>query len=389
MIGQLRKSSINPVRHCLRAPAMALFGGLLAFAVPRAAQAQEIVPADTTKEVVHTVRKGDTLWDLAQTYLKDPFRWPEIFRRNTAVVENPHWIYPGEVIRIWGSEVRADALSRADSAGLVVSTIRTRPAGAAAELTVFASPLSRAAATIGAQVVGRSRAPGVRRGEVEAAPWVDRSGGPRGAGRIVASVDRPGIRTSTAESRYQLNDRLYIEAPRGLRPRLGDRFISYVLGKEITEVGQVVVPTGIVRIEAANAGQPLEVRIIRQFGEIRLEQAILPLNEDFYPTASAVQIANGLPGKVLYVHREPVLPSIQYYVVLSPTAGSGVHVGDEFSFIDESTGREDERPAPPVRAAIGQVVRVTPYATTAIIVNHTQPTVRDDMTVRLSARMPR
>src|SRR5688572_30622490 len=51
-------------------------------------------------EVIHVVKKGDTLWDLAMAYLKDPFRWPEVFQRNTDIVENPHWIYPAETIRI-------------------------------------------------------------------------------------------------------------------------------------------------------------------------------------------------------------------------------------------------------------------------------------------------
>ena len=49
---------------------------------------------------------------IAKAYLKDPFRWPEVFQRNTDVVENPHWIYPGEVIRISGSEVRPEVLAR-------------------------------------------------------------------------------------------------------------------------------------------------------------------------------------------------------------------------------------------------------------------------------------
>src|SRR2546423_9583610 len=82
-----------------------------------------VVSSDSTQEVKHVVKKGDTLWDLANSYLKNPFSWPEIFRLTTDIVKDPHWIYSGEVIRIWGNEVKTEALARADSAGEVVSHV--------------------------------------------------------------------------------------------------------------------------------------------------------------------------------------------------------------------------------------------------------------------------
>jgi LysM repeat protein len=363
----------------------------------RADTTNMLVIADTTKEVKHVVKKGDTLWDLAQYYLKNPFRWPEIFRRNTDVVENPHWIYPGEIIRIWGDEVRTDALARADSAGQVVSHVTTRttpPPGVTttpsdgSDLTVFASPMSRAAAAITAEVIGRSRSGVPRRGEIEAAPYAERDGGPRNAGRLVSSVDRPGIKTTIVQARYQLNDDLYVDLPRGQVPRLGDNFMSYVLGPDLGDHGQVVIPTGILRIEALSSGRGAVARIIRQFGEIKLDQRVILAPDVTLPTGTLSPVIGGTRGTVIYVPDEPVLPSIGHYILISPNTKNNVSVGDEVTFIDNSVGPEDRSPAPPVIAGVGQVVRVTPYAATAIIVRQTQPTIRNGMPVRMTGKMP-
>ena len=44
---------------------------------------------------VYTIVPGDTLWDLAQKNLGDPYLWPQIWERNRYILD-AHWIYPGD-----------------------------------------------------------------------------------------------------------------------------------------------------------------------------------------------------------------------------------------------------------------------------------------------------
>lgn len=47
----------------------------------------------------HTVRRGDTLWDISGQYYKNPYNWPRVWAYNPQV-QNPHWIYPGDRVRL-------------------------------------------------------------------------------------------------------------------------------------------------------------------------------------------------------------------------------------------------------------------------------------------------
>ncbi len=63
------------------------------------------VSPDGRKGQIHVVQRGDTLWDIATQYLGTPWIWPAIWKENSGI-ENPHLIYPGDLIWITEGEMR-------------------------------------------------------------------------------------------------------------------------------------------------------------------------------------------------------------------------------------------------------------------------------------------
>ena len=105
-------------------------------------------PDDSIKPVAgapeeYTIQKGDTLWDLSQKFLSNPWYWPKIWSLNPSI-ENPHWIYPGNKLRIvpgeGGSQAPAQVQTEMepgiDATALNAPEEQETPPGASPETSV-------------------------------------------------------------------------------------------------------------------------------------------------------------------------------------------------------------------------------------------------------------
>lgn len=230
-------------------------------------------------------------------------------------------------------------------------------------------------------------------GEFRVAPIVGPPQGVRGIAKIVAPRDRGAVAIKQLGRLYLLNDEVYLDGFKGIKLAVGQRYVAFAPGPLLPDVGQVAVPTGILIIEAARPGVLPEARIERIFGEVKDGQELIALDSLNLPATSAqnikpVPVYIGARARVAWVQNDPVLPSLQHYVILNVGQKQGVRPGDQFTIMDETNKSTSSTPTAPVDVAVVKVVRVTPYGSSAIIIDHDQALVQEGMFARMSARIP-
>ncbi len=374
------------------------------FLAGSAALAQQPVTAGRT----YTVKDGDSLWELARTYLNDPFLWPEIYRLNAGGIEDPHWIYPGQVLQMPG-EVPIAAADRTPQPSVAAPITPNAPPVREPIFRAQATPQRVSGAPSGDQLPGTtvfSRRLGsstvsaevgttigvgpfkvVREGEFYAAPWLDRRGGPAMQGVLIGSAEIPGVGGSTAQFRLQPYTRVHITMPRGVTVAVGNRLLVASIGPLLERGSQVMRPTGIIQIEKIE-GASTSARIIAEYEDIKVGQIVLPVEPFVIPLDTRpAPNEHGPITSVIYSPSMAVLPSIQRYVLLAASRADGVKMGDQYTLFRPAK-TENGVTAPEATIALVQVVRVTDQGASAVIVAQVEPMIKVGTTARLSARMP-
>lgn len=91
----------GPVAKLHLLAALCLSAVLSTAVLPGAAMAQVASSElSATAPSRYVVVKGDTLWAISGRFLRSPAKWPQIWNQNRDHIRDPHWIYPGDVIRL-------------------------------------------------------------------------------------------------------------------------------------------------------------------------------------------------------------------------------------------------------------------------------------------------
>lgn len=345
----------------------------------------------------HTVRPGDTLWDLAALYLGDPFRWPEIYRRNTATVQDPNLIYPDQVLIISGDvaptpgtpadPALADSMAVMDT--LAADSLTAQPVYVQKPMTIFNPDRFKVVRGERQSLVLRTRTEAVRPGDYLKAPFLADLAGLEGTGRIDATISSDAVGMTLSKRSIQPYDRIYVYLPEGAPGDVNDRFMSFRYGPTLAGEGRVVIPTGVIKLLTTTADGRAEARVLTKFEDVFEGQLLMPLDTlTPRPGDFPARVEFGLRTKLLWMYQDPVLPTIGHQLIFAAGEADGLVAGDQIT-VQRDMGVDSRGvPLPPEDIAVAQVTRVTDAGASAIIIAVSDGGLLAGQAARVTAKMP-
>lgn len=347
----------------------------------------------------HTVKKGDTLWDIARQYLGDPFKWPEIYRRNTATIADPDLIYPDQVIIITG-DVAASPGTPADTAagatpvatptpGAEMSPMPEQAAGPAPAMTIFNPERFTMVRGTRETLQLRARPQAVRRGDYARAPFLWDAAGVTGAGKVGETVQTQSIATTRYARPVQIYERVYVTVPASAAGAMNEEYVAFKYGPVLAGEGQVVIPTGVFRLLTAPQNGQAEAMLLTKYEDVYEGQGLIPSDPLQMPAnTNPARVEFGLRTSVIYLLSNPVVSSVGQHMILAAGASDGLVPGDQIT-VQVDMGPDDKGvPRAPQDIAVLQVTRVTTWGASAILIGQTEGVVAPGMAARVSAKMP-
>ena len=346
----------------------------------------QVQPAPRTQERTHTVRTGDTLWDLANHYYQNPYAWPTIADANRSVVEDPHWIYPEEVLVIPGAAT-AVAEGPPDNPGQITPVGLPEP-----QPQVRPDPLRRTrfyrsgdAGGAGIFIDPEVQQAAVQPGEHYASPWVQDPETLPLVGRVIRTVDSP---PGDAEQDLLIHpfDDVYVEYAGSTRPAPGERLMAVELLREFDDGRDefVVRPAGVLTVQFEENGT-MVARVTEQWAPMNRGARVLSMEPFHGVDGVAEPIDDGATGTVRgFMIDQPLYATTDYgFLDLNE---SQVRIGDVVMIYRIPRADDTLLPAEPV--AFAKIVRVGPEGSTFRVTKVMQRRLEPGLPAQVVGRIP-
>lgn len=267
----------------------------------------------------HTVEKGDTLWDISGKYLNNPWYWPKVWSYNPQI-ENPHWIYPGDQIRLG-----ADGQAAAVAGELPDLSKGTFDGGSNDDVTV--------AGRIGVLLPGSQLAPT--------------------AGFVTEEeLAEAGTIEKAWEEKNLLNegDRIYLSWPDRKTAQVGKSYVIFRTDRQIDhpttgeKVGYLTRVVGMAKVVANDPREQVVVAtIVRSTAEISRGDKIGPAVEGLSRRVDRKKNLYWVNGQILATIEENLAELGQGHLVfLDKGSRDGVAEGNTFEVVRATDGLEDD-----------------------------------------------
>jgi hypothetical protein len=212
---------------------------------------------------LHVVRRGDTLWDICFVYFNDPWQWPKIWSYNPQIT-NPHWIYPGDLVRLLPRGVFAQLPPEPENAGTstppVPSTSPASPASPGPPTSVDALPAPQRRIEVGIKQTAF-----VEKSDLDKSIAID------------GSVDEKTLLGN--------GDSVYLSYPPGKPPKVGEKYSIYLPDNPVksgnTLVGSYVHVLGAVEVVSVKQDKRARGVIVEANQEIERGAKVGPLVKTF------------------------------------------------------------------------------------------------------------
>ena len=333
----------------------------------------------------YTVKRGDTLWGISGLFLRQPWRWPELWGMNLSSISNPHLIYPGQVLYL--DKSNGYARLRMGAGGDGTPTVRLSPRTRSESLADMALP------TLPAHLIE----PFLVQPLVVDAQVLTQ------APRIVATTDERVIMGSA--------DRAYVRGSSGLVPQpdsertrswrifrdaaaLRDPDSGEILGYEAQYLGQAELIEGesLVSVQDAKGKirettVPATIDILEAKGEIRAGDRLLPAPERTYSNYVPHAAPADMKARVVSIYGDSAVKFGAQNQVVSinrgtrdaMTAGQVLQLVTQGDVIVDKTGGKRERvQLPREHNGLAMVFRTFDRVSYALILDVRRPVVAGD-----------